>query len=56
MDRAQALTTAEQQKVLAEQKAEKHSMSGNLWTMGIGAFFALVVCALFVVRAKRRRA
>ncbi|MFE3247353.1 prenyltransferase/squalene oxidase repeat-containing protein [Streptomyces sp. NPDC059209] len=49
------LTTAEQQKVLADQKAEKHSMSGNIWTMAVGAFAALVICVLFVVRAKRRR-
>ncbi|WP_435888383.1 prenyltransferase/squalene oxidase repeat-containing protein [Streptomyces niveus] len=49
------LTTTEQQKVLADQKTERHSMSGNVWTMGIGAFAALVICALFVLRARRRR-
>lgn len=49
------LTTAEQQKLLADQKAERTSMSGNLWTMGIGIFVALALCALFVVRARRRR-
>lgn len=49
------LTTDEQQKVLAEQKEEKSSMSGNLWTIGIGLFAALAIGALFVVRAKRRR-
>ncbi|MEV8408047.1 prenyltransferase/squalene oxidase repeat-containing protein [Streptomyces niveus] len=49
------LTTNEQQKVLADQKTERHSMSGNVWTMGIGAFAALVICALFVLRARRRR-
>ncbi|WP_405799739.1 prenyltransferase/squalene oxidase repeat-containing protein [Streptomyces sp. NBC_01506] len=49
------LTTDEQQKVLAEQKAEKSSMSGNLWTMGIGMFVALAIWALYVLRARRRR-
>ncbi|MEV8345365.1 prenyltransferase/squalene oxidase repeat-containing protein [Streptomyces niveus] len=49
------LTTTEQQKVLADQKTERHSMSGNVWTMGIGAFAALVICTLFVLRARRRR-
>lgn len=49
------LTTAEQQKLLAEQKAERSSMSGNLWTMGIGIFAALVIWTLYMVRAKRRR-
>ncbi|WP_443079282.1 prenyltransferase/squalene oxidase repeat-containing protein [Streptomyces sp. NBC_01498] len=49
------LTVAEQQKVLADQKAERSSMSGNLWSMGIGLFVAFAIWTLFVVRAKRRR-
>lgn len=49
------LTTTEQQKVLAEQKEEKSSMSGNLWTIAIGLVAAAVIRTLFVMRARRRR-
>lgn len=49
------LTTEEQQKVLAEQKSERSSMSGNLWTIAVGLVAAAAIRTLFVVRAKRRR-
>ncbi|MFD3525361.1 prenyltransferase/squalene oxidase repeat-containing protein [Streptomyces sp. NPDC058653] len=49
------LTTAEQQKVLAEQKEEKSSMAGNLWTIAVGLVAALAIWTVFVVRAKRHR-